>query len=353
MRLLRRSAIAALALATALIPFAARAQLLNVPIVPPPTLISPMIQTGVPILFQWTPINPGNVYTFSIQARARTPLAQAAPLVVTYELQVSDRPDVGSHVLIDLNTSITIFSFQNQNVPGSGFTDQQTPGIALSGGQYYWRVRALLNQTPMPFSAIGRFALSLGNGGGSSTPLHDMQITSIVLTAAPYAGSTSAVVASIQNTGTYAENAIPLTITVNGTTIARLDVPPTTAGETRRLSALWTPGAPGQAQVTAIIDYPGQVSRGKIASISPYVGAAPSVQTSLRGTVALNERGYILNDTNGREVALIVLPQGIGIDLGAYLGRTVLVRGTMTKNASLLIITAKSVALPPPSSPRG
>src|ERR1700685_2041019 len=71
----------------------------TIPQVPPPTRMSPMLNVGVPILFQWTPVNPGNVYNFQLQSRPR--LIQATgPLTVTYELQISDFPDVASHILV-------------------------------------------------------------------------------------------------------------------------------------------------------------------------------------------------------------------------------------------------------------
>jgi hypothetical protein len=230
----------------------------TIPQVPPPTLISPMLNVGVPILFQWTPVNPGNVYNFVLQSRSRLPQAVGGPLAVTYELQISDYPDVASHILVDLTTQTTIFSFQNQNVPGSGFTSQQTPNLPLSGGTYYWRVRAIIgNTSDTAFSSIGRFALNLGGGGGASTPVHDMGITSLVLTTPAYVGAATVIVASVQNSGTFAEESVPLTITANGTQLAKLVVPPTTSGQTTRVTTIWTPTVRGIAQVSALISFTG------------------------------------------------------------------------------------------------
>jgi hypothetical protein len=212
----------------------------TLPQVPPPSLISPMLSVGVPVLFEWTPVNPGNLYNFYLQSHTRTPAA-AAPFIVYYELQISDAADVTSHVLVDITTSTTIFSFQNQNIPGSGFTSLQRPGLPLAAGLYYWRVRALVNTAATAFSSIGRFSLDLGTGGGVSTPFHDMAITSLVITAPAYVGTASVIVVTVQNTGTFPEGGSPLTITANGEQIARVDTPSTAAGETARITAIWTP----------------------------------------------------------------------------------------------------------------
>lgn len=337
----RRFALAIACLALVARTPAADAQI--IPQIPAPTLISPSLSVGVPILFQWTPVNPGNVYNFVLQSRSRT--QAVGPLIVTYELQVSDEPDVASHVLVDVTTSVSLLSFQNQNIPGSGFTNLQQPGIGLPGGVYYWRVRALINTTPTAFSSIGRFSLDLRAGGGSSSPLHDVSITALAVTIPPYVGSTSAIVTTVQNTGTFPEETVPLVVTVNGIVVARLTVPPTASGDTIHLTTLWTPVARGQAQVTAVIDFSGQNSRRKIASISPLVGALPEYVTTMHGTLALGERGYFLTDVRGREITVVLLEPNVQLDLGPLLGKPVVVRGTLSKRESSFIMAINNVAL--------
>ena len=216
----------------------------TIPQVPAPTLISPDAERRHSnLLFQWTPVNPGNVYNFVLTSRGRTPQATAGALAVSYELQISDQPDVASHILVDLTTPVTIFTFQNQNLPGSGFTNQQPPNLPLSGGAYYWRVRAIIGTGASTiFSSIGRFSLDLARGGGSSTPVHDMGITSLVLTTPAYVGAATVIVATVQNSGTFAEQDVPLSITANGGQLARIVVPPTTSGQNHtRVTTIWTP----------------------------------------------------------------------------------------------------------------
>jgi hypothetical protein len=316
----------------------------TIPQVPAPTLISPMLNVGIPILFQWTPVNPGNVYNFVLQSRSRTVLQAAGPLIVTYELQISDYPDVASHILVDLTTPVTIYSFQNQNLPGSGFTSQQPPNLPLSGGTYYWRVRALVGTaSTTAFSSIGRFSLNLS--GGASTPVHDMGITSLVLTTPAYVGAATVIVASIQNSGTFPEQNVPFAITANGVQLARVIVPPTTAGQTTRVTTIWTPTVRGIAQVSALIDFTGPNQNRKVASISPNVRDQPQFVTSLTGTLGLGPNGYFLADARGRETTLVLEAPNTQIDFGALLGKVIVIRGTLSKHDSSFLMAANQVSL--------
>jgi hypothetical protein len=323
---------------------AANAQ--TVPQVPPPTLISPMLNVGIPILFQWTPVNPGNVYTFVLTSRGRIPTAAAGALAVSYELQVSDQPDVASHILVDLTTPTTIYTFQNQNLPGSGFTNQQPPNLPLSGGLYYWRVRALIGTgSSTTFSSIGRFSLDLARGGGSSTPVHDMGITSLVLTTPAYVGAATVIVATVQNSGTFAEQNVPLSITANGGQLARILVPPTTSGQTTRVTTIWTPQVKGIAQISALLDFSGPNQNRKLASITPNVLDQPQFVTSLAGTLKLGPNGYFLANAAGRETALVLEAPAVQIDFGPFLGRNIVIRGTLSKADSSFLIVANQVSL--------
>jgi hypothetical protein len=318
----------------------------TIPQVPAPTLISPMLNVGVPILFQWTPVNPGNVYNFVLTSKNRTIQAAAGPLIVTYELQISDFPDVASHILVDLTTPTTIFSFQNQNLPGSGFTNQQPPNLPLSGGTYYWRVRALVGSaSTTSYSSIGRFSLNLS--GGASTPVHDMGITSLVLTTPAFVGAATVIVASVQNSGTFPEQNVPLAITANGVQLARIIVPPTTAGQTTRVTTIWTPATRGIAQISALIDFTGPNQNRKVASISPNVREQPQYITSLNGTLNLGPNGYYLADARGRETAIVLDAPGTQIDFGALLGKAIVIRGTLSKHDSSFLMAANQVSLAP------
>jgi hypothetical protein len=340
-------ALRALVLGTILTGLAATAAIpQTIPQVPAPSLISPMLNVGVPILFQWTPVNPGNVYNFMLQSRTRLIQVASGPLAVTYELQISDFPDVASHILVDITTPTTIYSFQNQNLPGSGFTSQQPPNLPLSGGTYYWRVRAIVGSaSTTAFSSIGRFSLNLS--GGASTPVHDMGITSLVLTTPAYVGAATVIVASIQNSGTFAEQNVPLAITANGVQLARVVVPPTTAGETTRITTIWTPTVRGIAQISALLDFTGPNQNRKVASISPNVREQPQFVTSLSGTLQLGPNGYFLTDARGRELTLVLEAPSTQIDFGAFLGRAIVIRGTLSKHDSSFLMAANQVSLAP------
>jgi hypothetical protein len=317
----------------------------TIPQVPAPSLISPMLNVGVPILFQWTPVNPGNVYNFMLQSKTRVVQA-VGPLTVTYELQISDFPDVASHILVDLTTPLTIYSFQNQNLPGSGFTNQQPPNLPLSGGTYYWRVRAVVGTaSTTAFSSIGRFSLNLS--GGASTPVHDMGITSLVLTTPAYVGAATVIVASIQDSGTFPEQGVPLAITANGVQLARIIIPPTTAGQTTRVTTIWTPTVRGIAQISALLDFSGPNQNRKVASIAPNVRDQPQYITSLTGTLQLGPDGYYLTDARGRETTLVLEAPNTQIDFGAFLGRSIVVRGTLSKHDSSFLLAANQVSLAP------
>jgi CARDB len=319
----------------------------TIPQVPAPTLISPMLNVGIPILFQWTPVTPGNVYNFVLTSRGRQPQAAGA-LAVTYELQISDQPDVASHILVDLNTPTTIFTFQNQNLPGSGFTSQQPPNLPLSGGVYFWRVRAIIGTGASTiFSSIGRFSLDLARGGGSSTPVHDMGITSLVLTTPAYVGAATVIVATVQNSGTFAEENVPLSITANGGQLARIIVPPTTSGQTTRVTTIWTPQVKGIAQISALLNFSGPNQNRKLASITPNVLDQPQFVTSISGTLKLGPNGYFLSNAAGRETAIVLEAPAVQIDFGAFLGRNIVIRGTLSKSDSSFLIVANQVSLAP------
>jgi hypothetical protein len=315
-----------------------------IPQVPAPSLVSPMLTVSVPILFQWMPVNPGNVYNFTLQSKNRRLQQAPASLAVTYELQISDYPDVASHILFDLTTPMTIYLFQNQNAPGSGFTNQQPPNLPLSGGTYYWRVRAIVGTaSTTAFSSIGRFWLNLG--AGASTPVHDMGITSLVLTTPPVVGAATVIVASVQNSGTFPEQDVPLVITANGEQLARIIVPPTVAGQTVGETAIWTPTARGIAQISALLDFAGPNQYRKVASIDPTVLEQPRFTTSLAGTLQVGSKGYYLADAHGRDTAIVLAAPTTQIDFGAFVGRAVVVHGTLSRAGNVFLLAANAISL--------
>jgi hypothetical protein len=216
--------------------------------------------------------------------------------------------------------------------------------LPLSGGTYYWRVRAVIGGSATTgFSSIGRFALELV--GGASTPVHDMGITSLVLTTPAYVGAATVIVASIQNSGTFAERGVPLAITANGEPLTHAVVEPTAAGQTIRVTTIWTPSVRGIAQISALLDFAGPNQNRKVATITPTVREQPHFITSLSGTLQLGASGYVLADARGRETTIVTVAPDTAIDFEPFLGKAIVIRGTLSKHDSSFLMAANQVSL--------
>ena len=120
------------------------------------------------------------------------------------------------------------------------------------------------------------------------------------------------------------------------------------AGETSRITAIWTPTRQGLSQITSILDFSGPNPDKKLATISRPVAEQPHYLTSVKGTLRSDNRGYFLADAHGREIALVLLASGTQLDLDPLVGRAVIMRGTLTKHQSSLILIANQAAMSPP-----
>jgi hypothetical protein len=301
----------------------------------PPVLIAPYTTAVPPVLFTWTPVIPGTVYNLTVGGHTRTSALTTTPVVaVTYELQISDRPDVGGHVLFDQTVDTTSLLFENRNVEGAGFTQFSPPGEPLPGGLYYWRVRA---EAPnAPWSAIGRFILA--GGGASTTPFHDLGIIGIGLAAVPVAGVTTPLVARVANLGTFPEEGATLVITAEGAVAGRAMIPRLLPGERVNVSVPWTPaGRGGLAQIGARLDYSDQNGVNDVISQAVLVASPQPVRTSLSGTLVHLPGGYALADRSGRIAA--VLTFGFGhADPSALTGVAVVADGMLVAHGSGLLL---------------
>jgi hypothetical protein len=127
--------------------------------------------------------------------------------------------------------------------------------------------------------------------------------------------------------------------------LAHIIVPPTTAGQTTRITTIWTPEVRGIAQISALIDFAGPNQNRKVASITPDVREQPQFVTSLTGTLQLGPNGYYLADSRGRETSLVLEAPNTQIDFGALLGKAIVLRGTLTKHDSSYLMAANQVSL--------
>jgi hypothetical protein len=312
--------------------------------VPPPSLVAPLVTAAAPVLFQWTPVAPAVAYRLHVQGQRRTIGASTVtPIVaVSYEVQIGDRPDVGSHVLYDRVVDTTSFLFDNRNVDGSGFTELQPPGLPLSGGTYYWRVRALFGGPGSAFSSIGRFMLA--GGGATSTPLHDLGVTSVVVAASPIAGVGTAVVARVGNLGTFPERDAWLAISANGRTIGRAPVPQLLPGDHVDVSVVWAPQGGGLAQLTAQLEYVDQNSVDDQATQTTFVATRKPVPTTLVGTlVAEQSGGFAIADATGRIVASVRAAEGSHVAFAPLVGKRVAVAGTLAALGTGLVFDAHTI----------
>ena len=315
--------------------------------VPPPALIYPFggLAAPVPIIFRWTGTLPGSAYDITIQRAALGRLSAAPATAFTYQLQISDRPDVVTHVVFETTVNGTMFLFNNRNLLNSGFTDAQPPGIPLSGGRYFWRVRALSSGSASPFSQIGSFTLQQNPAIG--TPLHDLGVGGILVAAArPRAGDETLLYATVVNEGTVSEHGATMTISVNGEPIASGAVPPLTPNEEVQLVAPWVPRRAGVAQVLATLRFVDMVAKNNTSILTLTVAREGQRHTTMVGTVRKVHNAIVLTDANGRTIA--TLSPNTRIDLGSFVGRRVRLAGILSKSAGGFHLTVNAIS---PASP--
>jgi hypothetical protein len=340
-----RWALAAVLLAPAM-PAGAQVTTASPPRLAPPTLIQPINEgtRSAPVLFQWNVAGAaGNVYGISIRNVRRGTLV-VAQQTASYELQIAsaarEAPDISfTRVLVDATTATTTFLFDNRNVSGSYFTSAVPPGLPLQGGRYYWRVR--LQQPGAPFSEPGVFTLA--SGAAVQTPLHQLAITNLAVSANPKALSATLIIATIANTGTFPEPGTDLKIIANGTLIAEGRTPPLGPNQRVDLVSAWIPPAPGIAQLTATLETNGDIPSGGRFQRNVPIGQTRSVTTSLAGTMNRNANGdFMLEDSAGHVLALVFA--GRGLDLASFVGRRVTVHGTLLEGALGLQLNATNIS---------
>lgn len=336
---MRRAGVAA-ALAV-LCASAASAQTATAPAPPPPNAIAPLFTANVPVLFQWTAVNPGTVYNLIVSQRGRNPSALTLPQV-TYELQIGDHADVMSHILFDLTVPLASYLFTNQYVPNGGFTSNEPFGVPLSGGQYYWRVRGIVGGVVTAFSAPQAFTLQLPAGGGGSTPIHAIGITGLSVPGQPLVNVGSAVLLVVQNLGTFTESGVPYQVNVNGTPLFNGQTGSLAPGQSVQISRQWTPAATGTALVTATVTFVGAATQARTnASLTVIVDEQAPILTTIVGTVRRSGSAYVLVDSSERALAVLVTSAGSRVDLPSYVDERVTASGSLTKTADGYVFSVR------------
>ncbi|MBV9440769.1 MAG: hypothetical protein JOZ24_12335 [Candidatus Eremiobacteraeota bacterium] len=344
-----------LAAAVAAAPAAAGAATTPVPTayapLSPPSLVAPLSTATAPVLFVWTAVAPATGYRIRVQG-GRHVLVSNPLVAVLYEVQISDRPDVGSHVLFDQTVDATTFLFQNDNNgPASGFTQNQPPNQPLSGGRYYWRVRALFAGPSSPYSNVQPFFLT--GGGVTQSPFHDLGLTAISIGGKPIVGVTSPIVVRVSDLGKFRESGASLVFTANGEVIGQTRVPDLNAGSFIDVSVPWTPREPALAQVTAQLQYVDQNAANNTITQTLFVASQKPVVTTLAGRLIVESGGFALADRAGRPVATLLAGRGTPIDFGNAVGAQVEVTGALAAHGTGLVMTvsrlSRGVPAPAPS----
>ena len=294
----------------------------------------------LPLIFRWTPVASSPVYV--LHPRSHKAASASSPTAASgYQLQISDEPGVSSHILFDTTVNTTSLVFLNQNVAGSGFTDQQPPTIPLAGGTYYWRVRALAGGAVSPYSQVGRFVL---DAHLSTTPLHAVGVQELTVGPEPRSGAATLIRTIVANAGTFPESGAVLTVTANGNQIARGNVPPLAPGQRISLTAPWIPDVSGAAQVVATLDYVDQMPRDHTLVRTAYVAEARAVRTAIAGTLGLDGTTRVLRDPSGRTLAIVERAPGVTIDLDALRGAPVIASGTLRTTGRGMVLQLTSIA---------
>jgi hypothetical protein len=311
-----------LVLLAILAPVAASGQ---TPVVGSPTQINPLnyAQVSTPALFQWTALAPGQTFNIGV---SRTAKSGRSIIAVSYELQISDRPDVTSHVLYDTVVDQTSLLFLNgQNDPG--FTSNQPPYTALVGGTYYWRVRGVFAGTGSNFSRIEQFTLAQPGVSGS---LHALGLTNLSLAGLARQGSPTSVLVQVRDLGNFPEGNAPLTIYAGGLPIGTANVPQLAPGKSITVSALWTPQTEGLVQISAQLNYSDDNPKAHTIAQTEVVTGAKKRRTTMIGVVGETLGSFFLTDTSSHMVATLTQEKSSSVAFNAFVGARVEVDGYLS-----------------------
>jgi len=297
-----------------------------------PVIVEPVDRGQLPLMFSWTAISGGNVPVES--GSRRTSATLPAP---SYELQISDRADVDSNVLVDVHTNNTTFFFTNV-FPSSNFTFRADGPLA--GGTYYCRVRAIFNATTTSeFSVIRSFILATSIGAGG-TSVHDYAITDILTVGTLVAGTPGTVLVRVRNVGTFVENSGSVSVAFDGSRVGSASIPALAPGESALLSYSVAPARAGIAALEARLLFADQNEKNNVLEKTVEVRAPGESATLLHGRIRKDPGGFVLIDSQGRVVADLT---AASVDLGAYADKPVILSGTLTAGVSRFAFVVRSV----------
>jgi hypothetical protein len=297
-----------------------------------PVIVEPVDRGQLPLMFSWTAISGGNV---PVESRnRRTSATLPAP---SYELQISDRSDVDSNVLVDVHTNNTTFFFTN-TFPSSNFTLRADGPLA--GGTYYCRVRAIFNaSTTSEFSVVRSFVLATSTGAGG-TSVHDYAITDILPVGTLVAGVPGTVLVRVRNTGTFVENSGSVSFTFDGSRVGSASIPALAPGESALLSYPVAPARAGIAALQARLLFADQGEKNNTLEKTVDVRASGASATLLHGRIRRDPGGFVLIDSQGRIVADLTAGD---VDLAAYVDKPVIVSGTLSTGNGRFAFAVRSV----------
>ena len=318
-----------------------------IPTSSPPTLIGPspfiVPQVDAPFLFQWSAVSPAQTFNVHVSGHARTNATASTLVGISYEIQISDRVDVGDHVLFDTIVDQTSYLFSNELNDG-GFTNSQPPDTPLAGGRYFWRVRALFAGSTSPFSSVGSFRLA---ATGSGPALHALGLVNLSLANPARQNATSLVVANVQNIGNFSESGATLEFFANGVSLGTADVPALGASASQTFSVPWTPLEQGLVQLTATLQYADDDVQAHAISQNVLVLGPRSTHTAMTGTLDQTLGDVTLRDDDGNAVATVVVDGKSAIDIQRFLGKRVRIEGQLSTAIGDFVLAATAIVVSP------
>jgi CARDB len=299
-----------------------------------PVMTEPADRGQLPLFFSWTALTGG---TLPVQPRGNRRVTAVLP-APSYELQISDRPDVGSSVLVEVQTTATSFFFTN-SYPAAIFTDRASG--PLSGGTYYCRVRGIFNATTFSeYSTIASFVFVSSTSSGG-TGVHDYAITDILPVGTLVAGVRGTVLVRVRNVGTFDENTGSVSLSFDGVRAGVASIPALAPGESALLSYPVAPATAGIAALDARLSFADEGTKNNTLTKTVEVHAASGSTTLLRGRIRKDAAGFVLTDSQGRILAALT---AAGVDLAPFAGRSVLLAGTLGTGNGRFVFVVKTVA---------
>lgn len=336
--------------------------------VAPPSLVTPADNARVtaPVVLQWSALGP---QSFPLGAFG-LPGKSTPPLQAHYEIELSDRIDLESHLLYDCVVDNPSYIF-NDSFNDPNFTGNYEPQTAFGGGTFYWRVRGLYaspgltpsgiaiataaNQVPCSttiddpnaptivrgvFSPVRSFTLTQP---GVSSTLHALAMSSMTLVGAARQGRPTFVVVQVRDIGNFPESSAVLNVFADGRPIGTADVPPLAPGASITIDTPWTPSRAGAVPIRAELKFSDDLPGAHVRAQTELVNGPERRATTITGIVARAGAKYRLTDVSGRYLADLVEGPGSNANFAAFTGQRVRVDGYLSVSRSNMIFEATGI----------